>query len=583
MNDNRMNDLLEQINTAAGAYDADKVAVLSDQLLKHIRDNIALHPPEFVKELENSVRVFDHKLAQKLCAQLIKYLRISASPYSLTESKKILSVLRRKRYFDLITQVADVLIQMGQDEANIRRQYAQALIDQGGISAGLDVLHNLKRHCDGEKDAAELIEVRGLIGRAYKQIYINAYTEGQDPSTIARWLEKAISAYAEVYEENKQHIWHGINAVALLERAKYDSLDFRDFFPDTLSTAKEILDHIASKEEINLWDQATAGEACLALKDYSQALQWIQKYTQKNPDADAFEYSSTLRQFEEVWRLDEENSEHARIIHLLREAVLRQEGGRVESTNLAKDLALVSTLEADQEFEKVLGKDRYKTFQWYRTGLDRAASVAQILDRFGNGHGSGFLVRGKDIHHTFGEEWVVVTNTHVISDDLLEQSALPPSLPPDEVKIKFEAIDPNQEFLVKEILFSSPRSALDCTILRLQSPIEHTNPYPIAKRLPLVGKNQRVYIIGHPRGGGLSYSIDDNLLLDHERPKVHYRTPTEGGSSGSPVFNQDWDLIALHHAGGLNMNKLNKKPGSYPANEGLCFQSIRDAVASTLV
>jgi V8-like Glu-specific endopeptidase len=94
-----------------------------------------------------------------------------------------------------------------------------------------------------------------------------------------------------------------------------------------------------------------------------------------------------------------------------------------------------------------------------------------------------------------------------------------------------------------------------------------------------VGKNQRVYVIGHPRGGGLSYSLNDNLLLDHERPRVHYRAPTEGGSSGSPIFNQQWDLIALHHAGGTEMKMLNGKPGTYPANEGLDFQSIREAVA----
>jgi hypothetical protein len=30
---------------------------------------------------------------------------------------------------------------------------------------------------------------------------------------------------------------------------------------------------------------------------------------------------------------------------------------------------------------------------------------------------------------------------------------------------------------------------------------------------------------------------------------VRYRTNTEGGSSGSPVFDQNWQLVALHHAG----------------------------------
>jgi endonuclease G len=46
----------------------------------------------------------------------------------------------------------------------------------------------------------------------------------------------------------------------------------------------------------------------------------------------------------------------------------------------------------------------------------------------------------------------------------------------------------------------------------------------------------------------LSFSINDNLLLGYDGRWVHYRAPTKGGRSGSPVFNQDWELIALHHA-----------------------------------
>jgi V8-like Glu-specific endopeptidase len=61
---------------------------------------------------------------------------------------------------------------------------------------------------------------------------------------------------------------------------------------------------------------------------------------------------------------------------------------------------------------------------------------------------------------------------------------------------------------------------------------------------------------------------------------LHYRAPTEGGSSGSPVFNSRlWQVIALHHAGGkLGMPKLNGKPGSYGANEGIALQSIITAL-----
>lgn len=97
-----------------------------------------------------------------------------------------------------------------------------------------------------------------------------------------------------------------------------------------------------------------------------------------------------------------------------------------------------------------------------------------------------------------------------------------------------------------------------------------------------------VYVIGHTGGGGLEFSFQDNELLDHEGPRdnrfdatpcrLHYRAPTEKGNSGSPVFNAaDWKVIALHHAGGT-LSRLNGKPDTYPANEGIAVLSIISAM-----
>ena len=83
--------------------------------------------------------------------------------------------------------------------------------------------------------------------------------------------------------------------------------------------------------------------------------------------------------------------------------------------------------------------------------------------------------------------------------------------------------------------------------------------------------------IGHPKGGPLSLSIQDNVLIDVKAPKLHYRAPTEPGSSGSPVFNQDWDLVALHHAGSKHMRALSGT-GTVEANEGIWISSIVEAL-----
>jgi V8-like Glu-specific endopeptidase len=62
---------------------------------------------------------------------------------------------------------------------------------------------------------------------------------------------------------------------------------------------------------------------------------------------------------------------------------------------------------------------------------------------------------------------------------------------------------------------------------------------------------------------------------------VHYRTPTEGGSSGSPVFDEEgWTVVALHHAGRRDMPRLDGK-GTYEANEGIQIHAIQQATRST--
>lgn len=573
--------LLEEIRKAAKVYDAGAVEELSEELVNSIREDIAANPKGFVQELEQAVREFDRKRVGELCELLVRHVRRRAKPYPLQPAKEVLAKLRRKRYFDLVTTVADALIQTGQDGLNIRRQYAQGLLDQGYLTAAHDVLQLLEADAAAAKDDKELAETRGLMGRAKKQMYMDAAAEKRPGAVLRESLSSAISSYAGEFKRKKGLIWHGINTVALLERARRDGVKVDKLLPDVGASAQEILKQIAAKKQANLWDLATAGEACLALQDYSQALDWIVKYTEEE-SADAFDYASTLRQFEEVWKLDGSKQNQAKILSLLRSALLRQEGGRVEIKDPKKDLAAARELETDKQFEQVLGTERYKTFRWYNKGLRRAEAVAKIVDRNGNGHGTGFLLRGSDVHESLGERWVLVTNAHVISEDLEEQAGSPGSLSPDDVLVRFEASESEEELEVDEILFTSRRNELDCTIVTLQSEVTLENPIRVAKRLPRVDSKTRVYVIGHPRGGGLSFSLDDNLLLDHQKPKVHYRAPTEGGSSGSPVFNENWDLIALHHAGGMEMTKLNGKPGTYPANEGLAFKSILGAVKEQL-
>lgn len=63
----------------------------------------------------------------------------------------------------------------------------------------------------------------------------------------------------------------------------------------------------------------------------------------------------------------------------------------------------------------------------------------------------------------------------------------------------------------------------------------------------LVGET--VNIIQHPNGEPKQLAIRNNQVVDELELFLHYQTDTDPGSSGAPVFNDQWEVVALHHSG----------------------------------
>ncbi len=102
--------------------------------------------------------------------------------------------------------------------------------------------------------------------------------------------------------------------------------------------------------------------------------------------------------------------------------------------------------------------------------------------------------------------------------------------------------------------------------------------YWISLQLPELHRGKRIYVIGHPEGKELSYSLQDNRLIAYDVEYVHYRSPTTHGSSGSPLFNDDWLLIGIHHGKADKSLDKKKKDQEYEANEGIPLSAIITAV-----
>lgn len=66
-----------------------------------------------------------------------------------------------------------------------------------------------------------------------------------------------------------------------------------------------------------------------------------------------------------------------------------------------------------------------------------------------------------------------------------------------------------------------------------------------------VGEDEKelLNIIHHPGGDYKQLSIRENTFVKRTPTSIWYTTDTAQGSSGSPVFNDQWQVVALHHMG----------------------------------
>jgi hypothetical protein len=121
---------------------------------------------------------------------------------------------------------------------------------------------------------------------------------------------------------------------------------------------------------------------------------------------------------------------------------------------------------------------------------------------------------------------------------------------------------------------------------------------PLLREEGKITKGDPINIIQHPRGDLKQVVLRENRLVDLLENMAHYEGDTEPGSSGSPVFNDQWEVVALHHSGVPRMNEAGAildidgnpwKRGDDPtrvawvANEGIRVSRLVAHIASAKV
>jgi endonuclease G, mitochondrial len=182
--------------------------------------------------------------------------------------------------------------------------------------------------------------------------------------------------------------------------------------------------------------------------------------------------------------------------------------------------------------------------------IQRASSVCRIDIPVIDSQGTGFLIAPT----------LLLTNYHVLkpagSNIDIEASARDAVLHFGYFTAANGSENSGNKFkLLSEqpLLKQSPIRELDYVLLRVEDKItqfkEMIKPAPWDHQTR-PSRGMGMNILQHPEGEAMKLAITSDGITGvyQESGLVQYVTIAKGGSSGSPCFNDEWKVIALHHA-----------------------------------
>ncbi|GHF96065.1 MULTISPECIES: DNA/RNA non-specific endonuclease [Amycolatopsis] len=192
--------------------------------------------------------------------------------------------------------------------------------------------------------------------------------------------------------------------------------------------------------------------------------------------------------------------------------------------------------------ERIVLTDDLLGVGYLEGGVTASAAVGRVNIRNAQGrlvgYGTGSLVSPD----------LLLTNHHVLPDAEAAGFSL----------IEFDYQDgidglprPVRAFALDPDRFFAADRALDFALVAVRATADELRPFGFNRLIGSEGKaivGDFVTIVQHPGGGKKQVALRENRVVDVLDDFLHYETDTEPGSSGSPVFNDQWEIVALHHA-----------------------------------
>jgi len=210
--------------------------------------------------------------------------------------------------------------------------------------------------------------------------------------------------------------------------------------------------------------------------------------------------------------------------------------------------------------EKIIGENTLRPIAFLSQGVHVARSVAfiSVQDGADRWSGTGFMITPD----------LAITNHHVLPDANVAPGVL--------FRFNYEEnfhgeAQPTREYRAKQGGVFRANEELDYAIVELEgSPGNEWGWLPLRARD--LKTRERINIIQHPNGLPKQISMQNNFVEYVGGNVAQYVTSTQPGSSGSPVFNDGWEVVALHHAGGNLQEPTTGKV--YFRNEGILVTRV---------